>query len=172
MAQRRFHYDQAFEHYLREHAVPYVAVDEARRALAGADGKLAPMSLKNFDFVVYSKRGPNLLVDVKGRKHSGRSSKSLDNWVTAGDVESLSRWERIFGDGFVGCLAFLYWCDAQPPDALFTQVFTSGDRWYALLAVTLADYREHHRPRSERWGTVHMPAAQFARLSKPMSELL
>ena len=32
MAQRRFHYEQAFERYLRQHAIPYVAVDEAKRA--------------------------------------------------------------------------------------------------------------------------------------------
>ena len=30
MAQRRFHYEQAFEHYLRANRAPYVAVDEAK----------------------------------------------------------------------------------------------------------------------------------------------
>ena len=35
MTQRRFHYEQAFEHYLRANAIPYVAVDEAKRALSG-----------------------------------------------------------------------------------------------------------------------------------------
>ena len=169
MAQRRFHYDQAFERYLREKAIPYVAVDEARRALSAAK---PPVTLKSFDFVVYSERGPNLLVDVKGRKHSGRSRKSLDNWVTAGDVESLEKWERIFGSGFVGAFAFLYWCEAQPPDALFQEVFTSGDRWYALLAIRLADYHPHMKRRSQRWETVSMPAKQFTQLAVPLKDLL
>src|SRR5262245_33635932 len=64
MAQRRFHYEQAFEHYLRSNRVPYVAVDEAKKALAPA-GR-GPSSLKSFDFVVYAPQR-NLLIDVKGR---------------------------------------------------------------------------------------------------------
>jgi hypothetical protein len=171
MAQRRFHYEQAFEQYLREHAIPYVAVDEAKRALAPASAR-SPSSLKSFDFVVYSQSGPNLLVDVKGRKHSGRSTKSLDNWVTAGDVECLAQWEKIFGTGFTGAFAFLYWCEVQPPDALFTEIFTSGDRWYALLAIRLADYRTHLKRRSPKWETVNMPAKEFAQLSRPLKDLL
>lgn len=98
MCQRRFHYDLAFEGYLRQRAIPYVAVDEAKRALhrpmgvgggaaatqtgagvqagagAGAEvGVETPAALKSFDFVVYSETGRNLLVDVKGRKHAGGS---------------------------------------------------------------------------------------------------
>jgi hypothetical protein len=167
--QRRFHYDLAFEGYLRAQAIPYVAVDEAKRALQGS---AAARSLKSFDFVVYSQAGPNLLVDVKGRKHTGRSLRAFDNWVTRGDVDSLGQWEKIFGAGFIGVFAFLYWCDAQPPDALFTEVFTSGERWYALLAVRLADYRTHLKPRSAKWQTVSIPAKAFADLAHPLKELL
>lgn len=169
MAQRRFHYEVAFEQYLRSKEIPYVAVDEAKRAL---DKAYPPVSLKSFDFVVYSQRGPNLLVDVKGRKHSGRSSKSLENWVTQNDVDSLVQWEKIFGSGFEGAFAFLYWCEVQPPDALFLEVFESGERWYALLAISLADYRKHLKSRSQRWDTVNIPAAQFAKLSRPLMEML
>ena len=39
MAQRRFHYEQAFEHYLRANRIPYVAVDEAKKALMPTAGK-------------------------------------------------------------------------------------------------------------------------------------
>ena len=59
MVNRLIHYEAAFEHYLRQRRVPYVAVDEAKKAL------FANASLKSFDFVVYSQQGPNLLVDVK-----------------------------------------------------------------------------------------------------------
>ena len=62
------HYEAAFEDYLRKKGLPYIAVDEAKKALfAGA-------KLKSFDFVVYNKKGPNLLVDVKGRSLRNRSS--------------------------------------------------------------------------------------------------
>ncbi len=169
MAQRRFHYDAAFEQYLRTHAVPYVAVDEARRAIENTH---PPKSLKSFDFVVYSQNASNLLVDVKGRKHSGRSGKSLDNWATAGDVESLLKWEQIFGSGFRGAFAFLYWCESPPPDSLFQETFTVGDRWYALLAIALEDYRAHLKRRSPKWDTVCMPAADFSRLARPLRDML
>lgn len=166
MAQRRFHYDLAFEHYLRAKAIPYVAVDEARKALRGQ------VKLKNFDFVVYGERGENLLVDVKGRKHTGRSRKSLDNWVTRDDVDHLTQWQEVFGPGFASALVFLYWCEAQPPDALFHEVFAFRERWYAVLAVPVADYRRHMTERSGKWQTVHIPAEAFGRISRPLMDLL
>lgn len=166
MAQRRFHYDNAFEHYLRAKQIPYVAVDEARKALRGR------VKLKNFDFVVYGGKGLNLLVDVKGRKHTGRSRKSLDNWVTADDVEDLAQWEEVFGAGFASALVFLYWCEAQPPDALFQEVFEYRERWYAVLAVRLSDYRRHMVERSAKWKTVHLPAAAFTEVSAPLMDML
>ena len=169
MAQRRFHYDAAFEHYLRANAIPYVAVDEAKRAVH-ADA--VPRQLKSFDFVVYSSSGPNLLIDVKGRKHSGRTGRSLQNWVTDEDVRCLETWRGIFGEGFEAAFAFLFWCDAQPPDALFHEVFVYGERWYAVLAVTLQGYREHMRRRSAKWNTVSIPAAAFTELATPLKQLL
>ena len=62
MAQRSNHYDAAFEAYLRQLRTPHVVVDETRRAL------LQQASLKSMDFIVYSARKPNLLVDGKGRR--------------------------------------------------------------------------------------------------------
>lgn len=162
MAQRRFHYDLAFEHYLRAKTIPYVAVDEARKAIHG------PLTLKNFDFVVYGAASGNYLIDVKGRKHAGRSDRHLDNWVTQEDVADMLRWQELFGSGFTAAFVFLYWCQSQPPDALFQEIFTFQDRWYALLAVTVRDYQEHLKPRSPRWGTVYCPAESFAKMARPL----
>jgi hypothetical protein len=163
---RRFHYDQAFEHYLRSKKIPYVAVDEARKALKGQ------VKLKNFDFVVYGENQSNLLVDVKGRKHSGRSRKQLDNWVTEDDVNDLLQWEQVFGEGFQAAFVFLYWCEAQPPDALFRELFALRDRWYAVLGVTVRDYQLHMAPRSAKWQTVHVPAAAFGQISRPLMDMM
>lgn len=192
MAQRRFHYDQAFERYLRHRAIPYIAVDEAKRALRVrrrtplASGRIASTaqsrvggeqpgvteSLKSFDFVVYTQSGPNLLIDVKGRKHTGRSNRSLDNWVTQADVDCMGAWEKLFGQDFEAAFAFLYWCQEPPPDALFQDVFECGGRWYAALGIKLAAYRFHAKRRSPRWGTVYVPAAEFARRAVPLKDLL
>jgi len=173
VANRRFHYDRAFEHYLRANAIPYVAVDEAKRALTGDNkNKAQTTKLKSFDFVVYSEKGPNLLIDVKGRKHSGKTGRAFQNWVTRDDVESLQKWSAIFGPGFEPAFAFLFWCDAQPPDALFHEVFAYGDRWYAVLAVRLSDYTRQMRDRSSKWDTVNIPAKAFTQHAGPIMELL
>src|SRR6185437_9420167 len=71
MADRNVHYEAAFEAFLRDKGIPCVAVDEAKRAL------FANAKLKSFDFVVYSKNGPNLLIDVKGRQLRNRSSQGI-----------------------------------------------------------------------------------------------
>jgi hypothetical protein len=176
MANRRFHYDRAFEHYLRANQIAYVAVDEAKRALTGdRRDQVLPTKLKSFDFVVYSENGSNLLVDVKGRKHASNKSgggRAFQNWVTRDDVDSLTKWSTIFGDDFEPAFAFLFWCDAQPPDALFHEVFEYGERWYAVLAMKLSDYAEHMRDRSAKWDTVSIPAKAFTEKSGPLMELL
>jgi hypothetical protein len=72
---------KAFEAYLRESGVPYVAVDEVKKALfAGVD-------LPSFDFVVYSDTGPNLLATCK--------PFGQGDWR-----RTMEEWQRVFGSGF------------------------------------------------------------------------
>ena len=59
MANRANHYDAAFEEFLRQHGVPYVAVDETRRSL------LNEVSLKSPDYLVSPPAGDNWLIDIK-----------------------------------------------------------------------------------------------------------
>ncbi|MHC4674764.1 MAG: HYExAFE family protein, partial [Planctomycetota bacterium] len=62
MTRRHIHYEAAFEDYLRSRGVPYVPVDEARRAIfSGA-------KIKSFDFLVYPGNEHHWIVDIKGRK--------------------------------------------------------------------------------------------------------
>ena len=103
MAIRRYHYDAAFEDYLRSEQIPHVVVDEQRRAL------MREASLKSMDFIVYSNTGVNLLVDVKGRRFpSGGTSGShrWENWATDDDPRQFAEmgiciWCRL------SCLAHL-----------------------------------------------------------------
>src|SRR4051812_44129755 len=83
VADRSIHYEAAFEAFLRQRGLPYVAVDEAKKAL------FSSAKLKCFDFVVYSKSGPNLLIDVKGRQRQGKAAGSLQTWTTEQDVTDL-----------------------------------------------------------------------------------
>jgi hypothetical protein len=176
MAQRRHHYERALEAYLRERRVPYVAVNEAKKALLprGADLTMERdgerRSLKGFDFVVYG-NGSNLLLEAKGRRlprlrlKDGSPAKArLESWVTRDDVESLRAWSTLFGEGFEPVFVFVYWCDDVPPDGLFSEVFEHGGRWYTLRCVTLGDYAACMKTRSPKWGTVNLPAADYERL--------
>src|SRR5262249_27780249 len=133
------------------------------------------VALKSFDFVIYGE-GRNLLVDIKGRRvarrgrigadgGSGRITTAarsrLESWVTEDDIESLKHWQVLFGEGFSAAFVFVYWCEEQPPDALFQEVFEYRGRWYALRAVRLEEYVASMKPRSARWRTVDVPATLF-----------
>src|SRR5882724_2931294 len=160
MADRKIHYEAAFEAYLREKAIPYVAVDEAKKAM------FANAKLKSFDFVVYSKSAANLLVDVKGRKLMGSSGSSYQTWATEQDVADLMQWQGVFGEGFKAVLLFAYWID--PPLVPEKGMFEHKERWYLMLGVELREYQEHMRRRSVKWETVALPQAEFKSLARPI----
>lgn len=193
MGQRRHHYEAAFEHYLRLRHVPYVMVDEARKALLppGANFKLQPaddhgevdrhaarpVGLKSFDFVIYGEP-VNYLIEIKGRRLASRvgtsregidrlrpaSAGRLESWVTLDDLDSLERWVALFGEPFRAAFVFIYLCDELPPAALFEEMFEFRGRWYALRAIELDRYKPAMKERSARWRTVHLPSAAFDRL--------
>ena len=174
---RQNHYESAFEAFLRGRGLPYVAVDESKRALFSGS------KLKSFDFVVYSRAGPNLLVDVKGRKATGSAGggASLQTWATRRDVEDLFQWERIFGEGFRAMFGFVFEVEpvlAPPPAHFVWRVgqappgAAASERHYLMFGVDLADYRSHMSRRSVRWDTVSMPMADFRQLARPMAEWL
>ena len=64
---------------------------------------------------------------------------------------------------------FAYCLRQQPPDALFETVLSHNGRWYALREIGLADYCQHMVQRSEKWGTVHIPAEAYKRISRPLT---
>ena len=168
MADRSVHYEAAFEAFLRHRGIPYVAVDEAKKAL------FANAKLKSFDFVVYSKNGPNLLIDVKGRQARSRGSPgargSFETWATEQDVNDLMQWEQVFGEGYKAVLTFIYWID--PPLAPEPGMYCHKGRWYLLMGVDLVEYRNHMRRRSAKWETVCLPAEDFRSLARPIESWL
>jgi hypothetical protein len=182
VAQRRHHYEHAFEEgFLRARRIPYVAVNEARKALlpdpghAPAHPPAADPALKSFDFVLYGP-GANLLVEIKGRRLAGSTAPGrrprLECWTTQDDVDSLTAWERLFGSGFAAAFVFIYWCEALPAGALFEEMIEHHGRWYALRVVPVATYAAHMRPRSPKWRTVHLPAPAFERVCIPLGRAL
>jgi len=173
MAHRNIHYEAAFEDYLRARGWPYVAVDEAKKAIFGA------ASIKSFDFLVYSSTGTNLLVDVKGRKFPdsapGRrrgASRAWENWITREDVDGLREWEKVFGRDFAAVLVFAYWLQGPPQRAPFEDVHWFRKNHYAFVAIRLDDYVAMARPRSAKWRTIASPTAEFARRAADIASFL
>src|SRR5947209_319548 len=165
------HYEAAFEAFLRDRGVGFVAVDEARRTLLGGD------EVKSLDFIVVGPDDAKLVIDVKGRKFPGgppgKPRMVWESWSTREDVDGLVRWAERFGPGFRGVLAFVYHVlpsVALPADT--PDLFPFRDRIYLMRAVDVADYRDLMGGRSRRWGTVHLPAADYRRVVRPFTQFL
>lgn len=180
MAQRRHHYEHAFEQFLRDQHIPYISVDEAKKSLLPdrISQRLCSDSgetkkLKNFDFVIYGEGG-NLLVEVKGRRlprvqlRDGTPAKPrMESWVTLDDIDALHRWQKLFGPEFEPMFVFMYWCDDVPPDGLFVETVAHRGRWYTMRCIDLESYTSAMRVRSPKWGTMNLSTNDFHRLSRP-----
>lgn len=168
MAKRGNHYEAAFEFFLRSAGIPYVAVDEARRALM-ADGR----SLKSLDFLVAAPAGPTWLVDVKGRRFpSGLEHRQYwKNWSTQDDLESLAEWESLFGAGFRGLFVFAFHIVGPRLPVAGQFVVTYRGERYAFLGVEREAYHQFCHQISPQWQTVAVSARQFRQTARPIQEV-
>ena len=173
MARRHIHYEQAFEDFLRSHSIPYIAVDEAKRAI------LPDLDVKNADFIVHTASGLNLIVDVKGKRfpyeHCGRRTY-WESWIHAEDLEGLAIWRSLLGERFEALLVFAYWirnlADPRVDGLLFSTLHQYRDRDYAFVAVRLDDFARLFRERSKSWNAVDMAARKFESVLVPFGALV
>lgn len=168
MAKRHNHYELAFEAYLRQQRVAYVAVDEQRRSL------IAGGSLKNLDYIVSPSDSVSLLVDIKGRQFpSGTKQKQYwRNWSTWDDLVSMAHWQDKLGAGSLALLVFAYEVVGNRSPIEAARLFAFRGRLYAFLAVRTADYIQFSRPLSAKWQTVSMPTAMFRQAAFPLDTIL
>ena len=162
------HYEAAFDAFLRSRGLPFVPVDEAKKA------SFREAKLKSFDFIVYSQRDVNWLVDVKGRRWAPRGQQrkpAWENWITQADLDGLRQWEEVFGAGFRALIVFAYaiGVDAAAPAGL---AFEFRDECYVFAALPLDEYAQHARVRSPKWGTINVPTRTFAELVRPLADYL
>ena len=78
----------SLEKHLREKGWPYVAVDEAKKAIFNAS------EIDAFDYLLYSTNGPNLLVLIVTRR------------PTFAQVQQMTEWEKVFGNDFRAAFTF------------------------------------------------------------------
>lgn len=168
MAKRDNHYEAAFEAYLRQRGVAYVAVDEAKRSTMGY------ASLKNVDFILSGNDGRNWLVDVKGRRFpaGGQSKQYWRNWSTQDDVDSLAQWERAFGERFASLLVFAYDVVGDRAPLPQDQLFEFRGHLYGFVAIRLHEYVHFARTISPKWGTLAVPVPTFRQLAASLDHFL
>ena len=85
MVKRWYHQEVAFEHFLRNKNIHYLAIDEAKRPIA-ID--------KNFDFLIFT-NSKVFIVDVKGKQipYRGRGGFLWETWIHPKDLTGLRQWE-------------------------------------------------------------------------------
>jgi hypothetical protein len=88
------------------------------------------------------------------------------------DIESMSAWERLFGEPFEATLVFLHWLDGPAPIIREPGAFRFEGRSYAPRAVRVAEYTRRMCVRSPRWGTVHLPEEVYERIWADLPDLL
>jgi hypothetical protein len=69
-------------------------------------------------------------------------------------------------------LVFAYWLQGPPQRAPFRDVHLFRQKHYAFVAIKLADYVTAARPRSAKWQTLAMPAANFAKQAADVASFL
>jgi hypothetical protein len=165
MAKRDNHYEAAFEAWLRQLRLPYVAVDESQRAPVGQ------RTLKSLDFLVSPPDQPTgWLVDVKGRQFPTAKHQYWRNWSTADELESLAGWERVFGPQFQGLLVFAYNIIGDRAPLPAEELFAYRDRLYGFVGIRLDHYTSWATQLSARWNTVTVSAPRFRALARPVRE--
>ena len=89
---------------------------------------------------------------------------------TRGDIDGLTAWQDVFGEGFQAMLVFAYWLLGPEERFPTTHIHTHRDRHYAFMSISLDAYRTHCRRRSDKWDTVALPTATFRSLAKPIQQ--
>ena len=165
----RNHYERAFESWLIDNAIEYIAIDEHKKTVFGRS------KIKSFDYLLYKKDGQAVTAEVKGRKFKGTSFEKLTGlecWVTIDDIEGLSGWQSVFGTGSTAVFVFAY--EAEKPDVDFDGrgAYEFDSNRYVFFCIRLADYVLAMKPRSGKWRTVTLAAEDFRRYAVRIERFL
>ena len=163
------HYERAFENWLIDNRIEYVAVDEYKTAEFGHP------EIKSFDFLLHLHNGQIIIAEVKGRRFKGTTLAKLSGfecWVTADDVDGLVRWQEIFGSGHQAVFVFAYKIENIDVDFDGRDVFDFEANRYLFFCVRLEDYRKYMKRRSPKWQTVTLPADKFRQCATHIDKFL
>jgi len=163
------HYERAFGNWLIDNRVPYITVDEQKRAAFGRS------KIKSFDYLLYPPSQQTIVAEVKGRAFKGTTFAKLtgfDCWVTTDDIAGLAKWQRVFGPSHTFAFIFAYRIKNIDVDFDGRDVYEFEDNRYIFFCIKLDDYRKFMKSRSPKWKTVTLPAEKFRQCAVQMQNLL
>jgi hypothetical protein len=166
---RRNHYETAFENWLIDNHIQYIAIDERKKAA------FAKCKVKSFDFLLYPRNGQVIIAEVKGRRFKGTSLSNLTGlecWVTTEDIDGLTKWQEVFGPGHQVIFVFAYEMENIDVDFDGRAAYDFAQKRYVFWCIKLDDYRSFMKVRSPKWRTVTLPADRFRRCAVEINEFL
>ena len=151
----------------------YIAINEVKRPVFNGE------RVKNFDFIVVSKSGKLILIDVKGKQfpYESKYGKNYwENWIGIDDGKFLRMWSKIFGSNAVGILVFAYLVSYKEDEKYFKDVFTFKGNKYGLVAIEINKYLKYSKPRSKcgkgAFNAISVSREKLSNLVKPVSYFL
>jgi hypothetical protein len=167
------HYERAFQNWLIDNRIRYVAVDESKKTAFGRS------KVKSFDFLLYPRNSRTdyqvIVAEVKGRLFKGTTFAKLSGlecWVTTDDVDGLANWQQLFGHGHPAVFVFAYKAEKVDVDFDGRDFYDFADGRYVFFAIKLDDYRRFMKRRSPKWKTVNLPADKFRQCVLQIQDLL
>ena len=161
-------YEWCVVEYLKHRGLYHYRIDELEQFFCVEDDS----SVKNFDILVPG-NDANILIEVKGRKASGKSKLRFENWVTGEDIQSLMHWKQKFGAQFKGIFCFVYKIEHSMPAANTEfSCFTFNNLRYALFGIELDKYITESTLRSVKWNTFSLTSKAFIKHSKSLEYFL
>jgi len=165
----RAHYESAFEDILRKCQIPYIAINENKRPIIKKE------AIKNFDFIVYSKKG-KYLIDIKGKffpyEYSYGGPNYWENWITSDDIKGLKFWQKIFGKGFKSFIIYPFLIKYKKDKKQFGYIYTFKDNLYGIVAISMELYLKNSKSRSKKWKAIYVSRDKFRKLAVSLNKLI
>jgi hypothetical protein len=163
------HYERAFQNWLIDHGIEHLALNNQKAISLGHTG------IKSFDFLLQIDRGRKIIAEVKGRTFRGvtlEKLSSMECWVTADDIDGLTKWTEIFGSDHRAVFIFAYKVENIDVDFDGQEIFDFDSNRYIFFCIRLEDYRRFMKRRSPKWRTVTLPADKFRKYAISLADLL
>lgn len=163
------HYERAFQNWLIDHGIEHLALNNQKVISLGRTG------IKSFDFLLQLDSGRKIIAEVKGRTFRGVTLEklaSMECWVTAGDIDGLTKWMEILGPDHRAVFVFAYKIENIDVDFDGQEVFEFDSGRYVFFCISLEDYRKFMKRRSLKWRTVTLPADKFRQCASSLYDML